>query len=390
MKEQETLVADRNDITVADHRMSAEVLWALGNMNGASLSPDKSKILYGVSYANVKANKSNRELFIINIDGTDNRRLTTTNASEQAASWLPDGKSIAFISSESGTPQVYVMDIDKGNKRQITDVADGIEDFMFSPDGKYLLFISTVQNGPTTKDIYPDLDKSEGRIITDLMYRHWDEWVDRIPHPFLASYDGTKIGTAQDLLEGTLFESPMRPWGGIEQLAFAPDSKKIAYTCRKKTGKEYSLSTDSDIYLYDIESGATTNLCKLNPDDPNEGYDINPLFSPDGKYIAWQSMERDGYESDKNRLYVMNLVSKEKHDLFADFDQSVEHMVWNNSSDGLYFTSTQHGTCQAYELTNIANPKIRKITEGVHDYAWIDQIGDTHLVGLRHSMSAPN
>lgn len=390
MKKTETLTCDKNEPAIENHRLTPEVLWAFGNMSGPCVSPDGKRILYGVTYSNVKENKSNRELYVIDADGNNNQRLTRTNTSEHCAQWLNDGKRIAYLSAESGAPQVHILDTKTGKSTQLTDVEDGVEDFRFSPDEKHLLYIATVQNGPTTADIYPDLDKAEGRIVTDLMYRHWDEWVDQIPHPFVAPFDGSKLGEPTDLLEGTLFESPMRPWGGMEQLDFSPDSKFIAYTCRKKTGKEYSLSTDSDIFLYEIETGETVNLCKLDTADQNMGYDINPLFSPDGKYIAWQSMERDGYESDKNRLYVMDLQSREKWDLFANFDQSVEAMIWNKTSDGLFFTSTQHATCQVYQLTDLRNPQIRQITQGVHDYAWIGLLNDGHLAGLRHSMSMPN
>ena len=139
------------------------------------------------------------------------------------------------------------------------------------------------------------------------MYKHWDEWVTTAPHPFVADFDGEKISNPVDIMEGEPFESPMKPFGGIEQLAWNTTSDKVAYTSRKKVGKEYSLSTNSDVYEYDLKTKETRNLS-----EGIMGYDTNPQYSPDGKSIAWQSMEHDGYESDQNRSMVMDLESGKK------------------------------------------------------------------------------
>ena len=198
---------------------------------------------------------------------------------------------------------------------------------------------------PSTQDKYPDLDKTTGIIVTDLMYKHWDEWVTTAPHPFVADFDGSAISNVQDILEGEPYESPMKPFGGIEQLAWSPDGKEVAYTCRKKTGLEYAISTNSDIYIYDVASRQTRNIT-----EENKGYDTNPQYSPDGRYIAWQSMERDGYEADWNRLFIMDRQTGEKKFLSQAYPSNVDSFVWNDDSQGIYFLGVWHGEEQIYYI----------------------------------------
>jgi tricorn protease-like protein len=236
------------------------------------------------------------------------------------------------MSNESGSNQIWEMNPDGTGKKRLSDYPQDLEGFKFSPDEKNVILVSTVKTKQSTADIYPDLPKATGIIVTDLMYKHWDEWVENAPHPFVAEFDGDKITNPVDILEGEPFESPMRPFGGVEQLAWSNNSDKIAYTCRKKTGKEYAISTNSDIYVYDIATKQTTNIS-----EGMMGYDTNPQYSPDGKSIAWQSMERDGYEADQNRLIVMDLESGEKVFASKDFDSF-------GAPTPRAYTSTVYGT----------------------------------------------
>lgn len=380
-EEQKTI--GKSNLKLDGDRMTPEALWAFGRMGDAQVSPDGEKILYGVTYYSVPDNASNRELFVMNADGSDARQITHSAKSEYAAKWFDGGRKIAFLCAESGSTQIWTMNADGSDRRQVSDIEGGVNDFLISPDEAMLLYIADVKYGETVQDKYPDLDKASGRIVTDLMYKHWDEWVDNVPHPFLANFADGTVGAAFDLLDGEPYECPMKPFGGVEQIAFSPDSKTIAYTCRKKTGLEYAVSTNSDIYLYDIASGETRNLT-----EGMMGYDINPAFSPDGKWLAWESMERDGYESDKNRLFVMNLETGERTDLSANWDQSCATLVWDKLGENIYLTSCQHGTTQIYKA-NVAQRRFAQITEGTHDYEWIGVTADG-LVGMRHSMSAPN
>ena len=277
----------KSDIKIEGMRMTPEALWAMGRISELSVSPDNKQIVYSVAYYSVSQNKSNRELFVMNADGSDTKQITHTPYQENAAVWIKNGTKIAFLSNDNGSSQIYEMNPDGSGRRQLTNYDGDIEGFSISPDGKKILFISQVKTVKSTADKYPDLPKATGIIVTDLMYKHWDEWVTTAPHPFVADFDGNAISNIVDILDGEPYESPMKPWGGIEQLAWNTTSDKVAYTCRKKTGLAYAISTNSDIYVYDLNTKQTVNIT-----EENKGYDTNPQYSPDGKYIAWQSMER--------------------------------------------------------------------------------------------------
>ena len=371
----------KSDIRIKDGRMTPEALWAMGRIGGMNVSPDGKRVVYTVAYYSVPENKSNREVFVMNADGSDNKQITKTGFAENEAVWIKGGTKIAFLCNESGSSQLWEMNPDGTDRKRLSDYDKDIEGFAFSPDEKKVLFISQVKTVNSTADKYPDLDKATGVIITDLMYKHWDEWVTTVPHPFVADFDGESISNPVDVMEGELFESPMKPFGGIEQLAWNTTSDKIAYTSRKKTGKEYAISTISDIYVYDLNTKQTTNIT-----EENKGYDTNPTYSPDGKSIAWLSMERDGYEADQNRLMVMNLETGEKTFVSKDFDSNVDSYCWSADCERIYFTGVWHGESQVYQIDLANGNKITPLTEGMYDYASVALLGDK-LIAQRHSMS---
>ena len=418
-KAEETVKIGKQNIKLESNLMTPEALWAMGRIGAAEASADGKQIVYQVGYYSVKANKSQQKIAIINADGTNNTTLTTGTKSETDPTWY-QGK-IAFLSGG----KLFTMNPDGSDRKQISKTSKDIEGFLFSPDGKKVILLHSLDFHEIIKKNPDDLPKASGRLVTDLMYRHWDHYVESIQHPFVADVteDGIKDGI--DILEGEPYECPMEPFGGIEQLAWSPDSKTIAYTCRKKTGLAYSISTDSDIYLYIIGTRESKNLCKpadyKAPEvDPttslkyqsvnakenlqnNVGYDQNPKFSPDGKFVAWTSMERDGYEADRNRLCVYNLATGEKKYVTESFDSSVEDFVWSDSKDAMiYFIGVWHATANLYavnwkgELKQMMTPVLPQSgSDGQKDNAWAD-FGSIHLMNNgkqllmeRHSFTAP-
>ena len=381
-KDKSTVIGKQHP-TIENGRMTPEILWSFGRVAGVQVSPDGTKVLYSVSYYSIPENKGNSELFTMNTDGSDKQQITHTVTREASARWMKDGKRIAFLSSETGSMQLWIMNADGSDRKQISNLENGMNDFSYSPDESKILYVADVKYGQSTAEKYPDLPKASGIIVKDLMYKHWDEWVQTVPHPFVANFKNNKIENEVDILKGEPYESPMKPFGGIEQLAWSPDGKTIAYTCRKKTGKEYALSTNSDIYFYNIETGKTENKT-----EGMMGYDKNPVFSPDGKWLAWESMERDGYEADKNRLFLMNVTTGEKTDLSANFDQNAEALSWSTDSKSIYFVSCWHAVTDLYKA-DISDKKITQITKGAHDYNFVAPAKDK-LIAVYHSISKPD
>lgn len=362
--------------------MTPEMMLSLARVGASSLSPDGKTIVYSVGFPNIKENKIRTELFSIASNGTGRRQLTQGIAGLHGARWIQQGRRISYISSESGEPQVWTMAPDGTDRKQVTRIEGGLSDYLFSPDETKLAYIKEISFGKSTKEVYPDLPKATGRIVTDLMYKHWDEWVETIPHIFIASVGNEPITSGKDILEGEPYEAPTKPFGGSEELSWSPDGKTLAYSSRKKTGLEYSLSTNTDIYLYDLASGMTRNIT-----EGNGGYDTHPRFSPDGTKISWISMERDGYEADLKRLFIQELKTGKKTFLTDGFEYDVDETVWSPDSKSIFFLATKHAEAQLWELA-LKGRKIRQITTGMHDYTSLDLQAGKLLAG-RQSYTLP-
>ena len=377
--EKQAEVITKSTITVENGRLTPEVMHSMGKVSDPQVSPDGSKILYGVAYTSISQNKNNRELFVMNADGSDQKQLTTSSGSENNARWINEGKEIAYLSGG----QIWVMKADGTGSRKVSDYEAGINEFEFSQDCTKILFISEVKSDKKAVDIWPDLDKANGRMISGLMYRHWDHFVETIPHPFIADFDGKNLSNITDILEGEPFESPTMPLSGIEQLSWSPDGSMLLYASRKLTGRDYAFSTNTDIYLYNLSDKSHENLTEGMP-----GYDTDPLFSPDGKSIAWISMERAGFEADKKRIFIMDLESRVKTELTEDFPYNAETITWLADGSGLYFTSCVKALTGIYQV-NLADKSIRLVVQDQFDFDGV-QLAEDRLITTYKSMSMPN
>lgn len=386
-KERQRAIGKHQIVSIKDTLLTPELLWSMGRIGSSDISPNGEKVVYQVTYYDIEENRGQTVICCMDIDGKGGRQLTKSHYNEHSPVWISDNQ-IAFLSNRSGKQQVWVMDANGKHKKEISHFDSDVEGFLFSPNRERVLLIMNIESPLVRATQYADLPKSTGMVADDLMYRHWDSWTTSIPHPFIATFSGEQIEKeCIDILNGEPFESPMLPFGGVEQFAWSNDSETLAYTCRKKIGIEQSTSTDSDIYLYKIASGATTNICKIDGQlDQNQGYDINPLFSPDGRYIAWQSMERDGYESDRNRLYVMDLSTLQKWSVTENFDSNVESFIWDNSSSSLYFIGSWHAR-QSIFKTDL-NGNLSVIHNDRCDYTSLHMVNSSTLLTSRVSLSS--
>ncbi len=355
----------KQNIKLASDLMTPEALWAMGRIGSYAASPDGSKIVYQVGYYSVKHNKSHHVLYVMNSDGSGQQKLTTGSKNETDPQWLSDGR-IAFITGG----EVWAMNADGSGRKQLSKTGGEVEGFKFSPDGQKVILLKSIPYNDIIQKNPDDLPKATGRLVTDLMYRHWDHYVESIQHPFVARVTADGIGEAKDMLRGLPFECPMEPFGGMEQLDWSPDSKKIAYTCRQPINAKENLKY-------------------------NVGYDQNPKFSPDGRYVAWLSMERCGYEADRQRLCCYDLQTGEKTYLTESFDSNVDDFCWSdNPKDALiYYIGVWHATENLYAVT-LDNKKltarVTQLTNDCADWGSLQLLNNgRQLLMERHSYTEP-
>lgn len=363
------------EITINGGRLTPEALWAMGRINSVLPDAKTNQIAYTVSYYSVEENRSSSWIRITK--DTENGLQTLKEFVGYEPAWwngqltyLNEGK--LYIKTEKKDIELQGFDKD-------------IDGYIISPTGDKIVLIAQVKTVASTEDKHPDLPLASGVVVDDLMYKHWDEWTEMAPHPFVADlqYNGKSLVVSNiiDILEGTPYESPMKPFGGVEQLAWSADGKQLAYTCRKKSGLEYAISTNSDIYLYDLATNTHSNIT-----ENNKGYDTNPSYSPNGQYIAWQSMERDGYESDENRLMIQNIATGHQTYLSKGLNTNVDAYYWKDDNT-IVFSAVWHGTAMLYEINLQGERKC--LTSGQYDFVPGANIGDTYYC-LRHSMREAN
>ncbi len=362
-------------------RLTPEILWKFGRTGNARISPDGSKIIYSLTRYDYNTNMSKTEIVLLDLETTESQTLTTDDGRHFNARWHPDGERIGYLSAKNGDVQVWEMNTEGTDIRQVSDIEDGITGFEYSPAGDNIYFTKQVKLDETPSDMYPDLPLINVRIEDELMYRHWDSWHNySYSHIFVASYDNGSLGEPQDIMEGEKYDSPLPPFYNQAHIAWSSDGKIIAYTSKKMGRTEFAQSTDSDIYLYYLETGETINITI-----DNRGYDRYPVFSPDGNFLAWQSMETPGYESDKARLFVYNLSTGVKRYLTRDFEENASDFVWSDDSENIFFISGVNATYQVFSI-HVPTRNISRITDGKHNITSINLRGN-RLIVEKMSMS---
>lgn len=362
--------------------MTPEILWKFGRVSDHQLSPDGQTIIFNVTRYDHTTNNSVTDIYSIPSGGGETKKLTGSVNSCYNIRWKPDGSAIGYITDSSGSPQIWEMGPEGEDNQQVSFIEGGINGFEYSPSGNNMIFYTKdVKLDPTPNEIHEDLPLAEVRIMDDLMYRHWNSWHDySYSHIFVSTMRENGYFDGTDIMEGEEWDAPLSPYFDQAEITWSPDGRFIAYTCKKMKGKDFAVSTNSDIYLYDIQKETTENITK-----GMQGYDKYPSFSTKGDMLAWQSMETPGYEADKNRLFIMDLATGEKEYLTSDFDQDAEHLVWSKDDSKIYFISGVEATYQLYQI-DIETQEIFQITKGDHDYNSF-QLGDGFLTGEKMSMS---
>jgi len=374
------------DVALTDAEKSAglltpEILWKFGRVGEPVLSPCGKMVVYTITYYNLQENKGVTNLYLVNTDGGEPVKLTDEMGSESAPAWSADGKVIRFLSTRGGSSQIWEVQPNGQGLKQVSNIDGDVNGFAFSPDGSKLVYAMDVKVEDQATDIHKDMPKAKVRIINDLMYRHWNYWEDgKYSHLFVADFANGAIANAKDINADEKWDTPMAVDFDMAEVQWSPDSKKLVYNSKKLYGKEYAMSTNSDIYLYELESGATTNL---TPE--NKGYDRYPKFSPNGKYISWWSMETPLYEADLKRLFVLNTETGKAVYATQGFDQNIEAYNWDEDGNTIYFVSGTKGTEQLFKI-DVTTNQIAQLTKGMHDYVTV-QKNKGVIVAQRMSMS---
>ena len=356
---------------IAAGRLTPEVMWKMGRAGSAQLSPDGTTLLYTTTHYNMGENRGVTAIYTQDMATGEVKQLTDFASNNSSPAWSADGASIYFLSNRSGSSQVWQMSAKGENPVQLTDkgeVVSEVEGFGVSPDGGHLWWVQPVHTADIrSADIHKDMDKSKAKIYDDLMVRHWDYWDEGdYRHIFIAKLGEGVVTSGKDIMEGAKWDAPLAPYFDMAEIAWNPQGTQLAYTCKPLTGTAYAVSTDSDIFLYDLASGTTKNICKT-PENPTAlpGYDKYPVWSPSGEQLAFRSMRRAGNESDKDRLFLYNLASGEMTDLTAEFDYNASNVVWADEQT-LYFIAPIEATHQICRV-GVQHSEVEVLTQGDHD-----------------------
>ncbi|HET8963310.1 MAG TPA: S9 family peptidase [Chitinophagales bacterium] len=364
--------------------MTPELLWSLGRVNAECVSADKSAVIYSVKYYDQAANSGESNLYAVKISDGSVKQLTNTKGTEYNVVILPNGKMGYLLNS-----QLYQAEWDGSAAKQITNFTAGLDNVKFSDDGTSIIFSGEVKTGKTLADLYPQYPKADVKIIDDLMFRHWDIWEDEnSSHVFYAKWNNGNISNVVDIMENEPYDCPTKPWGGAEDFIWGKDGKSIIYVTKKLTGKEYAVSTNTDLYEYEISTAKTKNLT------PNfKGYDTRPTLSPDGKWLAFLSMEQAGNEADKNRIMILNTATSEITDLSKMLNETVDALYWSPDSKHIYLQLPTQGTISLYSFDwesyqkGLRKDPISQDIKGQFDITGLVGFTDSEIIVSRTDMN---
>ena len=352
---------------VAAARLTPEVMWKMSRIGEHALSPDGEMLLYTLTRYNMEENRGVTVIVSRNLETGEEQMLTDTSATSVSPAWSADGKDIWFASNRSGDMQLWKMQADGSQPKQISHIEGGIEGFGVAPDEQRIYYTQFVHaKNVNSADVYDDMAKSKARIYDDLMVRHWDYWDSgKYLHIFVADLGANGVGEGVDIIGKNLaWDAPLAPYFDHAEIAWSPDGEQLAYTCKPLTGTEYAVSTDSDIFIYDVVGGQTLLLTKGRKEFAFEGYDKYPVWSPSGDKIAFCSQERPGNEADKARLMVDDFENVKY--LTKNFDYNASNVVWADE-DTIYFIAPIEATHQICRVKADGTGEVEVITKGDHD-----------------------
>ncbi|WP_400193542.1 alpha/beta fold hydrolase [Hymenobacter sp. B81] len=366
--------------------LTPELLWQLGRLGELQVSPDRKTVAFTVTRYDLGANRGSADIYSVPVGGGKVQQLTSTPQSENTLNWRPDGK-LTYLSNAGGSTQLFVMNADGSGKQQLSDFKDeSLGNLRYAPNGRFILYTQDVKVRKNLQDLYPDLPKADAKLYDELFYRHWTQWEDdQASHVFFQPVgdDGRPVGYGKDVQAGEVFDAPVRPLAGAEQLAFSPDGYLLAYTSRKLSGRAEALSTNSDIYLYSVREGSTKNLS-----EGLGGYDVEPVFSPDGGQVAWLSMATPGFEADRNAIVVHDFKTGQRQDVTKGSELSAANVRWSADGKTIYFLAVVAGTEQLFAVPSKGG-KIRQLTEGLQNYNAFELAGPDAAVCNRTTMQSP-
>lgn len=335
---------------------TVEDLLNVQRISDLKISPDGQWLVYVVTALNKEKNRKDSNLWRLPVAGGEPRPLTKSDKSNQHPAWSPDSKKIAFVSNRDGTSQVWMLDTSGEEPKKITNLSTEVSDLLWSPDGSHLAFVSSVY--PGCSDDACNKERSEkaannpvkAKVFDRLLFRHWTSWKDgKRDHLFVVPASG---GTARDLTPGD-YDAPPFSLGGPPGFAFSPDGKEICFA--RNTDKDEALSTNSDLFIVSVAGGQAKRITK------NPAADLSPLYSPDGRYIAYRAQARPGYESDRWRLMLYERKTGKITNLTEHFDRWVDSLVWSPDSEKIYFTADDQGYGSPIFMVTLRDQKVQKI-----------------------------